>query len=659
MATYKLSPLSLFLILLVTLVVSMLFGNWWKSLSKTSEGMVSFSKGVKPLTNVHITSYSGPVESKYGKHVSLLWDNIYFDGDAGNLIEVDGKAFTGNGNVDTTGVSIQNLYVISQNSGLNDLAINTFTPTLDENGEIIPTLTNEAKTTIYPSYREYVYTTQSKNTDTYCVFVLPWHDYTYIHVIDKTNATNVITAYLGPNHTSSQVTYNNDSLKFQNPPPKNTTKSRIYYDQTTGYVFTLDNQNIIQKIFSPTGEMVNKVIAATPLNSSAFNSWTGYDDISNTMILYIQNMKNVMIALIRPDSSGNYKLIGVMRFNSKGLDTGDGTRYASTFRFNNPPSSPNPDTSSSKPDNSDLKPANANDNSVSPAGNNIPAGNTLSTDKMPTDMLSDYYRWFYYWTTQGLDKNPSSPNFNYSDDYMLKTQIVPPVCPSCPSCPSIGTCTHCGGQGGSGTQSVDGNTLVQGANTIYSGVKGVIMGTEENIGSAGKAVLDSAKEAGSGAVNLAKDTAGGAVDLAKDTASGAVGLAKDTASGVVGLGKDIVGGTVGLGKDIVGGTVGLGREIVGGIASLGQGPAQLNGPDRTGYYNSYGGAAAGGANVGGANVGGANVGGANAGGQGGPGQLLPQNKSSVTDPYSYYGAMPSKGSSNFMPVASDFSKFGR
>ena len=34
------------------------------------------------------------------------------------------------------------------------------------------------------------------------------------------------------------------------------------------------------------------------------------------------------------------------------------------------------------------------------------------------------------------------------------------------------------------------------------------------------------------------------------------------------------------------------------------------------------------------------------------------NQSSVTDPYSYFGAVPSKPN-NFMPITTDFSKFGR
>jgi hypothetical protein len=32
---------------------------------------------------------------------------------------------------------------------------------------------------------------------------------------------------------------------------------------------------------------------------------------------------------------------------------------------------------------------------------------------------------------------------------------------------------------------------------------------------------------------------------------------------------------------------------------------------------------------------------------------------SSTDQYSYYGALPSKGNSNYMPVTADFSSFGK
>ena len=651
MATYKLSPLSLFLILLVTLVVSMLFGNWWKSLSKTSEGMVSFQSGQSPLTNVHIAAYSGEAGGQYGKHVGLVWDNIYFDGDAGNLIEVDSTGFSGNGNVDSTGISIEKISVITQESKLGNINQFDYDALYNNNNKVITRVTPPAKNKIHTNYSEYVYTTQSPYTDEYCVFVLPWNDNNYIHVINKDTSTNIMTAYFGPKNTTSQITYtssrtlpfksgsaktdNNLNINsfvtlsiYDSKKPVYQLSSYIYYDTHTGSVIITNEKTLIESMYSSNGLKLNTRIT-TDIPSSTFNAWTQYEEKNNTMILYIQNAKNVMIALISPDGLGSYKLVNVQRFNSGELDPGfsAGTPGASSFYNNNQqvngetPTEPSNDgnvISASMTINQLVTTLNEYISTVNEGSTINQYINSPNKDVVaPTDMMNDYYQWFYYWTTKGLNNNPNSPSFNYSDDYMLKTQIVPPVCPSCPSCPSTGgACTHCGGQGGSGTQNANGNTLADGSTTVYNSAKGIIMGTQDNI----KDVIGDASDLGVSAVK-------GGVDLAKDTASGAVGLAKDTASGVVGLGKDIVGGTVGLG-----------REIVGGIASLGQGPANLQGPDRTGYYNSYGGANAGGAN---------------------PNQLLPQNKSSVTDPYSYYGAMPNKGSSNFMPVASDFSKFGR
>ena len=138
-----------------------------------------------------------------------------------------------------------------------------------------------------------------------------------------------------------------------------------------------------------------------------------------------------------------------------------------------------------------------------------------------------------------------------------------------------------------------------------------------------------------------RDLITGTRDQVNLAAGSSVNIAKDTVSGAVGLGKDIVGGTVGLGREIVGGTVGLGKDIVGGIMDLGKDQTYRQGQylDRGGYSNSYGGSSS--------DYGSA----AN--------QLLPKNHSSVVDQSNLYGAMPNKGKSNYMPLGSDFSKFGR
>ena len=228
--------------------------------------------------------------------------------------------------------------------------------------------------------------------------------------------------------------------------------------------------------------------------------------------------------------------------------------------------------------------------------------------------------------------------FGSSDsNYLLKTEVVPPVCPTCPSCPNTGVCTNCGGNGGSGTNN-------------SGGVTGL------------------ARDAGTGATNLARDGATGATNLARDTASGATNLAKDAASGTYGVGKDIVSGTgetvgnvasgtgefakdaasgvYGAAKDVTQGTIGLGREVaqgVGGLFSFG-GPSTANG----GYANSYGGPVNSGTYP--------QPGGYPAGGYMNPSQY----RTAGQDPYSYYGAVPQRyGHSNYVARTADFSSFGK
>ena len=147
-----------------------------------------------------------------------------------------------------------------------------------------------------------------------------------------------------------------------------------------------------------------------------------------------------------------------------------------------------------------------------------------------------------------------------SNDYVLKTKIVPPVCPSCPMCPGNVACTNCGGAGGSGTVGANKKSIVKDDNG------NIVNNTVNEIGTVANSVVGLAKDAVDGGVDLTKDAVGGTVDLTKDAVGGTVGLAKDAVGGTVGLAKDTVGGTVGLAKDAVGGVLGLAKDIVGGAS---------------------------------------------------------------------------------------------
>ena len=246
-------------------------------------------------------------------------------------------------------------------------------------------------------------------------------------------------------------------------------------------------------------------------------------------------------------------------------------------------------------------------------------------DEKSNDALLDAFsRWYIYFNTNAVGSNNSS-------DYLLKTQIVPPVCPACPGCQSQGVCTDCGGNGGSGTKASNKDSLAFGA-TGATGTTAVKPPMTGPIGVAGNIV------------NSSVDTAGNVVEKTLDTAGNVVGKTLDTAENVVGKTFDVAGNVVGKTFDAAGNLLSstadrLGLDRVGYKQSY-NGPSNTSSSaDTTGYpssgYNNT---------------------------QYRPGSnttgvpTLPN--SSPKDPYSYNGALQSKGG-NYVSMTTDFSRFGR
>jgi hypothetical protein len=84
MASIKLTPLFLFLIMIVVLVISYIFGY------KSEEGFVSYNQNQGSMYTVMIPFYS------CNNTTTKIYDNLYFDPINANLIEIDSNAFTGN-----------------------------------------------------------------------------------------------------------------------------------------------------------------------------------------------------------------------------------------------------------------------------------------------------------------------------------------------------------------------------------------------------------------------------------------------------------------------------------------------------------------------------------------------------------------------------------
>ena len=601
--TIKLSPLMLFLLLLIVLVISIVLGN-----SLNLEGFVSFGYNVNNLNNINIPQYNT------SKTVNKLYDNIFYDNKNGNLIEVDSTTYSGN--ADLTASTINSLYVTPRDG----LTTTIYNGQISGNTVLSANTDKSISNALIPSYSCWIYPTQSNNTDKYSALYLPWNDSTYIHLIDNTTNMNIGTYMFGPASTMSQNMYSNSAINLittsKNTSVFDTYVTDRYYDvsknlyKISDYIeFDISNANLI--IQQNDGSIIiydrfsNQQIVKTPgtisnttskITNSSFSSWLVTDTVGQNLVLYIRNALKTLVAVIQYDvTQRNYNLVNVCRFNENGLDKGDAGRNASLTTNNPLIQSPI--------------------RSISTNSLNFNTGNT-NTDNMPNNALSEYFKWYWFYKTN------QNKNSEFSEDYILKTQIVPPVCPSCPACPGCtgGVCGNCGGQGGSGTLSTTGNTVVKSTN-----IPGAVASLGTTAGDVAGKTIDATGKLVGGATGLGEKAVTGTVGLAKETAGGAVGLAKETVGGAVGLAKETVGGAVGLVKQAGSGIKDILTSHPTNITS-GQGKTQYQSGETQPSYNTqtskYG------------------------------------TQTTGADNYSYYGALPSK-SSNFMPVTADFSAFGK
>jgi len=604
MLSIKITPMFLFLILLIVLVISVIFGN-----RLLKEGFVSFQKDKTYLNYVNIPSYSKT------KTVPKLYDNLYFDNNNGNLIEVDSTKFD-KGDIDTIGNTIASTIVTTRlgwskvyNTNLIDGKIQS----RDTDESLIKELRS--------NYVSLKYESKSSNTDNYCVFYIPWYKSTYIHVINKTAKTNIATYYFDNNGDNQYYSYDGTpsssiGITYNQFTSVSGTNKELLYDSSANlyqigkYVkYDILNGNLIlQKdeadtnitVYKRNGTKVENItssnkfkIDTTVVSNLSFTPQVITDTVGKNIILYLPYKTNTVVALFGLDgsNSSSYKLNNVMRFTSTDVDYGDDNNRGGSNR----------------------------------GGSNRGGSNSGNS-------ISDYYKWYWYWNMTGGESN----NLNYSDDYLLKTQIVPPVCPACNSC-NGSTCTNCGGQGGSGTLSNNGNSVVNNSNNSLLPASGSAPPQNQT-----KAPNDNVSIIGNGGFvsNADPNTIGGSLTLTTyDTVAGIEGVAQtganvlNTATGTVGsVANSAIGAVSNVASDVTGLIGGAGSGVKDLLTQGNQGKDNTTtlGPDgkpitinRTegAFKSPYG--------------------------------------TSTIDQYSYYGTLPNKGNSNFMPLTADFSAFGR
>lgn len=629
-----LQPKNLKFILLILIVLVILF-----VISKNQEGYVNFGYSINNNSSKVIKLYNPT------RNLNKLFDGFYYDSNNSNVIVVNGTTstatLTGSVENDLSENLISSLWVYDRNPSKSP------EPLLQNTGSPVTQTSESSKKSGIESLNNEFTIRSPENTQ---LAYISWGQNTYMIALDGNGSdTNVkITGIFNYSGTVASSYLNSFDLSFSKAAVTNAysdlngndgklTKVNTYSKQTNVYQITNDayydyrNGNIIlttlnaDNVVTYTHVLKRKESSGVYTKDNrdfSYNSAAPNDSerteissiqYSNTSTPYIVNpVQSKVSILVMPyqantivasfhmapteqqygneKSSNYYKLNTVGRFTTSGLAGTTSSNTSSTT-----------DSSGSNTDSS---------------RNNI-----------DQTVLDAFTKWYMYWNNY-YDKNNAENG--YSDDYLLKTQIVPPVCPSCASCSGTsGTCTNCGGSG-SGTGSSN-----------LSDVKGpssAVASLGQTAGSAYGQTLDTLKSAGSGATNLVRDVGEGAA-VGALVAGGAVGAAGSQVYSDVRSAGSTVYGDVKGGIGTVAGGVG---DVVSGIGS---GVKSLFEP-RFGYQQSYGGPTP------------------QTVGQFGyvPTQNYMAQSGTYNqgryDQYSYGGASPSKGS-NFIPLTADFSAFSK
>jgi hypothetical protein len=651
---FKLSPLILFIILLVVLALSATIKSYMGT-----EGFTTYNHGSAMFSTKTVGIYSSE------NPITKMYDDIYYDPRNGNVVVVYTKdAYVDAGSVDNDGKKIKAIEIVPRNNNTSNQIVKYENGTVDktatENGatvskaEAINQVTPESrKTTLDPIEVAWSYKSGSNQINYFT-----WGSNTYIYVMDITGLSTSGNSFAlddqgnqfaskigrGPNAYSgtlkhaSAVFYTgsinpNVSLDFTGSEGDNVNDIYItnsYPQQTSdGY----DDKSLIEPFYHPSRTVYQitstikydiangNLLIVKPLPDSKsidvfYRSGEGKredDSTPNITLSAVADAQSSDADYIKQSFSKSVsKPFFVQDYTNKNTvmywPTGENTLIAvfenrnsngyipikKTVRFTSSGVWTSPDISGS----------------TGTGGNTGTGGSTGNID-ISGGNYGDFWKWWSYFNSNAVG--------GLSNDYMLKTQIVPPVCPSCPACQG-GACTNCGGQGGSGSMSSDGSSLA---------VKGPSSAAASLGQSAGQTITDTAAVAGLTAVGTGA-IAGNIVGKTIDTAGNVINRTFDTAGNIIDKTFDAAGGVVNTTSNL--------------LYSAGSGVSNLltSDPTRVGYEQSYRGPRAGSNNT-------------------GIYQPLPsqqqQKGGSQIDPYTYNGALQSKGG-NFRPVTTDFSSFG-
>lgn len=569
------------IVLLVLLSILIIFAMLCR-LPFMKEGFVSFKQSEPQGSRVEIPQYTSS-ETPY-----KLYDSIYFDDLNGNLIEVDSSDYSTSGNVDMTGNTITNISVLPRDS------VDVYTYEISSEDQILP----DQPTELSSSYKSMIYRSEGENTDSYTVFYMPWDKKSYLHIVNTTPETPVSEQFYLFSDTS--VVYSKDltstpvgaSSYIQDVDSNNNSEvleanynsdAKVYQiskyvklDKRNGNLLISSNQNSSIDVYKRNSENKITINVSDSTDERTFGNDEDFtsvdfsvrlleDESGANTVLFVNQSFDSLVAIIGKDYQESLVLKNVKRFTPNGIDNGEGADRPSRNSGN--------DRSFADLLTRHLSNNNPDDTNLQTLINSLQNNNNQGPVSTGTELNLD--------------------------NYILKTQVVPPVCPACPACPSCtvdgdSLCGNCGGNGGSGTLSDKGNSTVTGDEVAQNSEKSLTDTVSDTV----KNVAGVASDAAKGTVSTAGDLTTGAIGTVGDIASGAVDVVGDVASSVISSGKKVVDAATDE------------EEVK---------------KDEVNLMNS-------------------NT------------QILADVKA---DPYSYYGQIPHKKPSEYLPRTADFSSFGK
>jgi hypothetical protein len=658
---FKLTPFIVFLILLAVFILTFYFCN-----RMNTEGFIAYNESSSALNQLYIPQYSST------NLVYKIHDSIYFDNKNGNVIELFGTLFSDSSTsgtipttnvVDTNGSTLTDIVLMSRSATTNaPMALNYYTSSNKTSGLSVDQ--SLVKTSMVHSYN-YCITPNGSNFNSnanilfnYQTLYISWGTDTILHIYDCSNKNNVnigtflfrqsfdpihslykgnITAPIGAYIADSDCN-NNTYVKepLYDSKKQNSLfqlSKNVLFDTTCRYLIIRNNDQItvydgtletdginpkqIYSNVSAAGTITNTPTCIEHTNFSSFQPLYISDTNAANFILYlpIPSTDKTMVAVISMDPTvpGFISPRNVITFNQKST-TNNGIDGNSSIK------SPDKTTSHTDPSNNIVikVPHEGSNYSVdaSKKSSDSVDANTKGSDSsgnIPSldSIISNYYS--KYWNNN-LPVTTINGVKQYSNDFLLKTQIIPPICPACPAsgCGGNSPCSNCGGNGGSGI-SIDAssninNHLIDTSNNSYKTLNKLPTIASTNIINPPDVktrqhnLHDNGHEAVQGIVN-------GAQDLAHDA-------------------KGVVGG-------IINGIVQAGTTEP-TPSSTSSTLTNTNSDKSQSSYDTNSSSSRPGPTFG--------------------NRIVPDG---TPDQYSYYGSLPEKENSHFIPVTSDFSKFGR